>query len=163
MELTKLSDSGQSITVALMLTGGSPGSTAGGMKTTTVAVLFAAAISTFQREEYPHFFRRRIDDDVVKNAATILLMYLTLFFFGGLIISVSEGLPMLTCLFEAASAVGTVGLTLGITPGLGTLSRLILIMLMFFGRVGGLTLIFAALSGRQKNGSKYPHEKVTVG
>ena len=163
VELTKLSDAGQSITVALMLTGGSPGSTAGGMKTTTVAVLFAAAISTFQREEYPHFFRRRIDDDVVKNAATILLMYLTLFFFGGLIISVAEGLPMLTCLFEAASAVGTVGLTLGITPGLGTLSRLILIMLMFFGRVGGLTLIFAALSGRQKNGSKYPHEKVTVG
>ncbi|MCI6588954.1 MAG: Trk family potassium uptake protein [Clostridiales bacterium] len=163
VELTKLSDAGQSITVALMLTGGSPGSTAGGMKTTTVAVLFAAAISTFQREEYPHFFRRRIDDDAVKNAATILLMYLTLFFFGGLIISVSEGLPMLTCLFEAASAVGTVGLTLGITPGLGTLSQLILIMLMFFGRVGGLTLIFAALSGRQKNGSKYPHEKVTVG
>ena len=163
VELTKLSDAGQSITVALMLTGGSPGSTAGGMKTTTVAVLFAAAVSTFQREEYPHFFRRRIDDDAVKNAATILLMYLTLFFFGGLIISVSEGLPMLTCLFEAASAVGTVGLTLGITPGLGTLSRLILIMLMFFGRVGGLTLIFAALSGRQKNGSKYPHEKVTVG
>ena len=163
VELTKLSDAGQSITVALMLTGGSPGSTAGGMKTTTVAVLFASAISTFQREEYPHFFRRRIDDDVVKNAATILLMYLTLFFFGGLIISVAEGLPMLTCLFEAASAVGTVGLTLGITPGLGTLSRLILIVLMFFGRVGGLTLIFAALSGRQKNGSKYPHEKVTVG
>ena len=163
VELTKLSDAGQSITVALMLTGGSPGSTAGGMKTTTVAVLFAAAISTFQREEYPHFFRRRIDDDVVKNAATILLMYLTLFFFGGLIISIAEGLPMLTCLFEAASAVGTVGLTLGITPGLGTLSQLILIMLMFFGRVGGLTLIFAALSGRQKNGSKYPHEKVTVG
>lgn len=163
VELTKLSDAGQSITVALMLTGGSPGSTAGGMKTTTVAVLFAAAISTFQREEYPHFFRRRIDDDVVKNAATILLMYLTLFFFGGLIISIAEDLPMLTCLFEAASAVGTVGLTLGITPGLGTLSQLILIMLMFFGRVGGLTLIFAALSGRQKNGSKYPHEKVTVG
>ena len=163
VELTRLSDAGQSITVALMLTGGSPGSTAGGMKTTTVAVLFAAAISTFQREEYPHFFRRRIDDDVVKNAATILLMYLTLFFFGGLIISIAEDLPMLTCLFEAASAVGTVGLTLGITPGLGTLSQLILIMLMFFGRVGGLTLIFAALSGRQKNGSKYPHEKVTVG
>ena len=163
VELTRLSDAGQSITVALMLTGGSPGSTAGGMKTTTVAVLFAAAVSTFQREEYPHFFRRRIDDDVVKNAATILLMYLTLFFFGGLIISISEGLPMLTCLFEAASAVGTVGLTLGITPGLGTLSRLVLCMLMFFGRVGGLTLIFAALSGRQKNGSKYPHEKVTVG
>ena len=70
---------------------------------------------------------------------------------------------MLTCLFETASAVGTVGLTLGITPGLGLVSRLILIVLMFFGRVGGLTLIFAALSDRQKNASMLPKEKITVG
>ena len=66
-------------------------------------------------------------------------------------------------LFEAASAIGTVGLSLGITPGLGLVSKLILIALMFFGRVGGLTLIFAALSGRQKHVSKFPREKVTVG
>ena len=70
---------------------------------------------------------------------------------------------MLTCLFETASAVGTVGLSLGITPGLGTVPRLILIGLMFFGRVGGLTLIFAALSGTQKNVSRLPKEKITVG
>ena len=163
MDLTALSEAGQYITIALMLIGGSPGSTAGGMKTTTAAVLFAAAISTFRRKEYPHFFGRRIDDDVVKHAATILLMYLVLSFSGGLAISILEGLPMLTCLFETASAVGTVGLTLGITPGLGLASRLILIVLMFFGRVGGLTLIFAALSGRQKNASKLPKEKITVG
>ena len=163
MDLTALSEAGQYITIALMLIGGSPGSTAGGMKTTTAAVLFAAAISTFRRKEYPHFFGRRIDDDVVKHAATILLMYLVLSFSGGLAISILEGLPMLTCLFETASAVGTVGLTLGITPGLGFASRLILIVLMFFGRVGGLTLIFAALSGRQKNASKLPKEKITVG
>ena len=163
VELTRLSEAGQYITVALMLIGGSPGSTAGGMKTTTVAVLFAAAISTFRREECPHFFGRRIDDDVVKNASTILMLYLVLFFFGGLTISIAEELPMLIALFEAASAVGTVGLTLGVTPGLGTLSQIILIALMFLGRVGGLTLIFAALSGKQKNGAKYPREKVTVG
>ena len=100
---------------------------------------------------------------MVKNAATILLMYLALFFFGGLTISITEGLPILTCLFEAASAVGTVGLTLGITPSLGMVSRGILILLMFFGRVGGLTLIFAALSGVQRNVSKLPREKITVG
>ena len=163
MELTELSEAGQFITIVLMLIGGSPGSTAGGMKTTTVAVLFATAVSTFCRKEYTHFFGRRIDDDVVKNAATVLLMYLVLFFLGGLTISILEGLPMLTCLFEAASAVGTVGLTLGITPGLGGISRGILILLMFFGRVGGLTLIFAALSGVKKNVSKLPREKITVG
>lgn len=116
-----------------------------------------------ERKEHTNFFSRRIDDDVVKNAATILLMYWILFFFGGLFISRMEGLPMLTCLFETASAVGTVGLSLGITPSLGSLSRVILIILMFFGRVGGLTLIFAALSGKQKNVSKLPREKITVG
>ena len=163
VDLTALSEAGQSVTIALMLIGGSPGSTAGGMKTTTIAVLFAAAISTFCRKEYTHFFGRRIDNCVIKNAATILLMYLALFFSGGLIISIAEGLPMLTSLFDTASAVGTVGLTLGITPDLSALSRAVLILLMFFGRVGGLTLIFAALSGTQKNISKLPRDKITVG
>ena len=162
-DLTALSEAGQAVTIVLMLIGGSPGSTAGGMKTTTVAVLFANAISTFRRQESSHYFGRRVDDDVVKNAATVLVLYLALFFFGGLAISLAEGLPMLTCLFEAASAVGTVGLTLGITPELGVVSQIILILLMFCGRVGGLTLIFAALAGTSKKGSVYPREKVTVG
>ena len=81
----------------------------------------------------------------------------------GFSLCVSEGLPMLTCLFETASAVGTVGLSLGITPELNLLSRSVLILLMFFGRVGGLTLIFAALSSAQKKVSKLPKEKITVG
>lgn len=163
VELTDLSEAGQFITIALMLIGGSPGSTAGGLKTTTIAVLFTTAISTFRRRENANIFGRRIDDDVVKNATTISLMYITLCCTGGLIISVSEGLPMITCLFETASAVGTVGLSLGITPELNLLSRVVLILLMFFGRVGGLTLIFAALSGVQKKVSKLPKEKITVG
>ena len=163
VELTDLSEAGQFITIALMLIGGSPGSTAGGLKTTTIAVLFTTAISTFRRRENANIFGRRIDDDVVKNATTISLMYITLCCTGGLIISVSEGLPMITCLFETASAVGTVGLSLGITPELKLLSRVVLILLMFFGRVGGLTLIFAALSGVQKKVSKLPKEKITVG
>lgn len=162
-DLTKLSEPGGYITMALMLTGGSPGSTAGGMKTTTLAVLAATAAATFRRREHAVFFGRRLDGDVVRNAATISLMYITLFFGGALIISMAEGLPMYVCLFETASAVGTVGLTLGVTPGLGALSRLILVGLMFFGRVGGLTLIFAALSGAKKTGSKLPQEKITVG
>ena len=161
--MTSLRESGQAIIILLMLIGGSPGSTAGGMKTTTIAVLFATALSTFRRKEDTHFFGRRIEDDVVKNAATIGVLYIALFFFGGLAISMAEGLSLLTCLFETASAVGTVGLSLGITPGLGILSRVILILLMFFGRVGGLTLIFAALSGTQKQVAKLPLEKITVG
>ena len=163
MDLTSLSDPGKLIIMALMLIGGSPGSTAGGMKTTTVAVLSATALASFRREDQVHLFDRRIDDDIVKNAVTILLMYLALSLAGGLIISISEGLPIMDCLFETVSAVGTVGLSLGITPSLGTLSRIVLILLMFFGRVGGLTLIFATLSGARKNTARFPQEKITVG
>lgn len=82
---------------------------------------------------------------------------------GGIIISCLEGLPMLTCLFETASAIGTVGLSLGVTPELGMVSRGILILLMFLGRVGGLTLVFAAVSGTHTNMLRLPKEKITVG
>lgn len=163
VDLTEMSEAGKWIIIVLMLVGGSPGSTAGGMKTTTVAVLFATASATFRQKEDTHIFGRRINDGVVKNAATILLMYLVLFFSGALIISMVEGLPMLTCLFETASAVGTVGLSLGITSKLGILSRMILVLLMFLGRVGGLTLIYAALSGPRETMSRLPQEKIMVG
>lgn len=72
------------------------------------------------------------------------MMYITLFVTGAFIINVTDGISIGKCLFETASAVGTVGLTLGITPQLGILSRIVLIILMFMGRVGGLTLIYAA-------------------
>ena len=162
-DLTLLSESGLLVIILLMLVGGSPGSTAGGMKTTTLAVLISTAASVFHRKKHTHFFGRRISDDTVRSAATILTMYLTLFLTGGCIISRVEGLPLLTCLFETASAVGTVGLTLGITPQLSAISRGILILLMYFGRVGGLTLIFAAVSGRACSTARLPEEKLTVG
>ena len=90
-------------------------------------------------------------------------MYITLFLTGGMIISRIDNIPLITALFETASAIGTVGLSLGITSELGIISHLILIFLMFLGRVGGLTLVFAALSERKTNSSKYPQEKITVG
>ena len=162
-DLTALSETGQTLTIGLMLIGGSPGSTAGGMKTTTAAVLVACAIAVFRRRENGRFFGRRIADDTVKNALTVFLMYISLFLLGGMIISRVEGLPILTCLFETASAIGTVGLTLGITPGLHLISKLILISLMFLGRIGGMTLIFATLSANKNTLSKLPLEKITVG
>ena len=158
-----LSEAGIGIIILLMLIGGSPGSTAGGMKTTTVTVLFANAKAVFRRKEETDLFGRRIPNETIRTAATILILYVTLFFCGGVIMSIIEELPMITCLFETASAIGTVGLTLGITPQLGVVSRALLIFLMFFGRVGGLTLIFAAVSGTNKHFSKLPQEKITVG
>lgn len=162
-DLTLISETGTAITIMLMLIGGSPGSTAGGMKTTTLAVLFSTAISVFRRREHTHFFGRRVNDDTIRNAATILMMYVILFLTGGFLISHIESLPLLTCLYETASAIGTVGLTLGITPNLEIASQIILIVLMYIGRVGGLTLIFSALSGNQGNTARLPQEKITVG
>lgn len=162
-DLTKISEVGLAIMICMMLIGGSPGSTAGGMKTTTVATLFSSAVAVFRGKEYTQFFGRRVEDGTIHSAATILTMYLTLFLTGGCIISRVEGIPLITCLFETASAVGTVGLTLGITPGLGALSRCILIVLMYCGRVGGLTLVFAAFSSRPTSAVRLPQEKLTVG
>ena len=163
VNLTLISETGLAITILLMLIGGSPGSTAGGMKTTTFAVMLSTAVSVFRRKEHAHFFGRRIADETIRNAATILTMYLTLFLAGGFLISRIENLPLLTCLFETGSAIGTVGLTLGITPDLSVLSQLILVSLMYLGRVGGLTLIFAALSTTKGNTARFPQEKMTVG
>ncbi len=162
-DLSRMSSTGQAVTIILMLIGGSPGSTAGGMKTTTIAVLIFSAISVFRRKDSVECFNRRIADSAIKDASAILLMYIVLFITGGIVISGIENLPLNVCLFETASAIGTVGLTLGITPTLGSISRIILIALMFFGRVGGLTVIFAAVSASRRNISKKPQEKITVG
>lgn len=162
-DLTMMTEAGLGIVIALMLVGGSPGSTAGGMKTTTLAVLIANTLASFRRKEDAQMFGRRLEDSAVKNAATIFMMYIVFFFGGAIVISAVESLPFSTCLFETASAIGTVGLTLGITPGLGVVSQIILMILMFLGRVGGLTLIYAALSGSGKKISKLPQEKITVG
>ena len=137
--------------------------TAGFMKTTTFALLLLNVLATFQSRDDVTAFGRRIDVGVIKNAATIAMMYFILFFAGGMTISVYEGLPLSSCLFEAASAVGTVGLTLGITPKLHILSQIILIILMYLGRVGGLTLIYAVFSDKNKRKARLPLDKIIVG
>lgn len=162
-DLTAMSEVGQAVILLLMLIGGSPGSTAGGMKTTTLAVLVGNTFAVFRRRENPQLFNRRVSNETVSQAATVLMMYTVLFLSGGLVISRVENLPLLSCLFETASAIGTVGLSLGITPQLGRISQMILIALMFFGRVGGLTLIFAALSNVQRVNARLPQERITVG
>ena len=133
------------------------------MKVTTLAVLVSNAVTAFRRREDPQLFKRRLEPSAVRNAAAILLLYLGLTFAGAAVISAAEGLPLGACLYETASAAGTVGLTLGLTPQLGTLSQGILILLMFFGRVGGLTLIYAAFSGHDLTYARYPKEMITVG
>ena len=107
----------------MMLVGGSPGSTAGGMKTTTLAVLIANTLACFRRKEDAQMFGRRIETSTIKNAATIFMMYIVLFFGGAIVISTVEDLSFSTCLFETASAIGTVGLTLELHGNWGLFHR----------------------------------------
>lgn len=163
INLNKVSEVGLMIFIILMLVGGSPGSTAGGMKTTTIAVIVSSIISVFKNKSNAELFKKRISDQNVKKAFAIFFLYLLLFLSSGLIINKIENIPLITCLFETASAIGTVGLTLGITPALGVISKTILILLMFFGRLGGLTLIYATLGDRKQQLYKYPLGEVIVG
>lgn len=162
-DLAAMHESGTVIMTILMLIGGSPGSTAGGMKTTTVAVLFLSAVAVFRRKNDVTGFSRRIPEDAIRNAGAILFIYFSLFLTSGIIISRVEGLPLLTCLFETGSAAGTAGLTLGITAGLSTFSHILLMLLMFFGRMGGLTMIYAAVPSGAGGNARMPLENINVG
>lgn len=158
-----MSENGQLVTVVLMLTGGAPGSTAGGMKVTTFAVLIIAALAVFKRKQSPEAFGRRLAPEAVTSATAIFLLYISMALMGAMVISSVENLPMMTALFETASAVGTAGLTLGVTPGFSVMSKVILILLMFFGRVGGLTFVYVFMAGRISRESALPEEKIVVG
>ncbi len=163
VDLSAMTPVSRAIMMVLMLIGGSPGSTAGGLKTTTIAVLLLGMIASFAKKENIEILGRRITDSTVRYASTIFLMYVTLFSVGGCIISVADHVSLSRSLFESASAIGTVGLTLGLTPGLGMVSRTVLVILMYLGRVGPLTLVYASHASRVQNISKMPVENINVG
>ena len=162
-DLTIMDESGSLLMIILMLIGGSPGSTAGGMKTTTIAVLFLSALTVFNKKNDVEAVNRRLSEETVRSAGAILFIYLVFFITGAIIISKVEGLPLITCLFETASAIGTVGLTLGITSFLSAPSKIVLMVLMFFGRIGCLTIIYATVPGNDNKLSRLPLEKVAIG
>ena len=149
--------------IFLMLTGGSPGSTAGGFKTTSLAIVFLTVRAVYAKRDGVNTFGRRIPQDVLRSAVAIIVMYIMLFVAGSVAITLIEGLPLSMVLFECASAIGTVGLTLGCTTSLGPISQIILILLMYFGRVGGLTMIYALVSGHIPAPSQLPQERITIG
>ena len=162
VDLAQMSEPGKLLTILLMLTGGSPGSTAGGFKTTTFAVLALSAIAVFRRRHSAQCFGRRVQEGVLQSACAIFWLYMLLFLTGGILICCIDQVPVMETLFEAASAIGTVGLSLGGTARFSAASRMILMFLMYFGRVGGLTMIYAFTAGRA-SASQFPQEPVTVG
>lgn len=163
VELSRISEPGQLLTILLMLTGGSPGSTAGGFKTTTLAVLLLSAAAVFRKRRGAQCFGRRVQDGVLQSACAVFMLYVLFFLAGGILICAIDQVPLMDALFEAASAIGTVGLSLGGTARFSMASRMILVFLMYVGRVGGLTLVYAVLAGNGASASQFPQEHITVG
>lgn len=152
------------LTVILMLIGGSPGSTAGGLKTVTCAILVLTVISVIRGREDTEVFGRRLTKEIVYKSFIIVFIGLSLVIGVTMILSYTEvGASFIDLLYEASSALGTVGLTLGLTPSLSSLGKIFIMIMMYLGRVGPLTVMLALTRKRKKSGYKYPEGKILIG
>ncbi|MBR3967576.1 MAG: Trk family potassium uptake protein [Clostridia bacterium] len=158
------SEAGRLVNVFLFFIGGSSGSTAGGIKTTTFAVLLIHAFSSMRGKSYPSALDRRISDGAVKKAITIFFTNLSLALIGGAVImSLQPSLGMSDVLFETFSAMGTVGMTTGITRELCTVSKYIIITLMYLGRVGSISFAAAMMQKKAPPNISVPTEEIIIG
>ena len=158
-----MSDGGKFVTMLLMFVGGSPGSTAGGVKTTTFAVILVMAASAVAHRASPVFLGRRIPDDVLHKAVSVVVINLGFALAGTLILCIGQRFPLTDALFECVSAIGTVGMTTGITRDLNTLSALAVAVLMFAGRVGSVSFAMALVERKARPAVTYPTEDLTIG
>ena len=155
---------GRSLTILLMFVGASPGSTGGGIKTSTAGILLMTVICVIRGREDTEIFKKRINKDLVYKAFTIVTLSLGIVIGVTMILSITEvGASLEYLIYEVVSAFGTVGLTLGLTPNLTTIGKVMVALTMYCGRVGPMTL-FLALTNRKKNkGIRYPEDKILVG
>ena len=164
IDQSALSDSGKLTSVFLMITGGSPGSTAGGIKTTTLAVIIISTIAGASNHENSVIFKKKIAAESIKQAHMIATTYIIFAVVSTCLICAFEPhIPLSDILFEVASAIGTVGLTTGITPTLSEASKIVLIILMYAGRLGAMTLMLVLSERHSKVPLDRPSEKVIVG
>lgn len=162
LNLNLLNDTSVILLILLMLIGGSSGSTAGGIKTTTIAVLFLNVFAVLHKKKHIECFKRRLESNIMQRASSIVMLYTVLFITASLVISLVEQVTVKESLFTAASAIGTSGLALREPSLYSPLSLVILSLLMFFGRIGGLTILLA-LSDTQPPQQQMPEEKITIG
>ena len=162
-DTASLSSGSLLLTMALMFIGGSPGSTAGGIKTTTIAVILLHTIAGVRREQSTHIFGRSIGDDALKKATSVLFTNLFLVLGGVLLICGVQTLPLTDVLFEAFSAIGTVGMSTGVTRSLSQFSRAVIIFLMYCGRVGSISFAVALLEKKALPPVTLPQERITIG
>ena len=164
IDTAALTPSSKLLTIILMFIGGSPGSTAGGVKTTTVAIMICYVWRNLRGDSECNIYKRRVGDDTVKKAGVIICINLML----GLTITLlichlQGGAPITDILFEVYSAIGTVGMSTGITRDLTSLSRILIILTMYCGRVGSMTFALAFTEKRKTAHITLPEEKITVG
>lgn len=159
-----LSPASKILTVFLMFIGGSPGSTAGGIKTTTLAVIAISTFNGITRRQSKGIFGRRLEKDAIHKASSVVFTNLSLAIFGVIaILAIQPNTDIGDVIFECVSAIGTVGMTTGITRDLATASRLIVAFLMFCGRVGSVSFALALMEKKAAPPVKNPREKITIG
>ena len=158
-----LADASKLLTIMLMFVGGSPGSTAGGIKTTTLVVIAVSTISGVMRKQSAGFLGRRFEKDALQRAAAVLFTNMSLALTGAFLISAVQDLPFLDILFEVFSAISTVGMTTGITRELSAFSCLVIIFLMYCGRVGSVSFATALLEKKSRPKVVYPEENIMIG
>ncbi len=166
VNIKELSDSSKFVLILLMFVGGSPGSTAGGIKTVTLAVVVITAVAALRKRSEVEMFKRSVRIVVVGRAITVTLLFVAVLFAATLILTITEnsrGFTLSEVMFEAGSALGTVGLTTGITPFLTNAGKLIIIAVMLIGRLGPLTLLAALTFNLKPVRYNYPDEAVIVG
>ena len=151
------------LTIVLMFIGGSPGSTAGGVKTTTIAVILIYVISNLRGENGCNVFHRRIGDEVIKKASMVFCLNLFLGLMSVTLILATSNLRMSDVLFEVYSAISTVGMTTGITRDLNVVGRIVIIILMYCGRIGSMTFALSFVAKPETKGLSLPEEKITIG
>lgn len=163
IDTASLSSGGMLTTIVLMFVGGSPGSTAGGIKTTTLFVIVLYIRSYLLRQKDCVAFKHRMDTEVVKKACIVVFIHLFLAIIGSMIILSVQSLPMPDVLFEVFSAGGTVGMSTGITRQLNDISKIVIMILMFFGRMGSLTFAMSFTERRKTEEIRYMAEPIIVG
>lgn len=166
--LSELTDTSKLFTLLLMFIGGSPAGTAGGIKTVTIGVLALCAYSTIKGNEQTVVFKRRIPFNIISRALTIVMIGISVVFISVGCLSLSEDFSFMEILFETVSAFATVGTTLGITSYLSFIGKIMIIIVMFIGRLGPITITVALMvrQGNKENNKgniQYPEEKVMVG
>ncbi len=162
VDLASLTSGGGLLTIVLMFIGAGPGSTGGGVKVTTVAVCLLTLASYIRGRREVGAFNRRLDEGQIHRAAAGVTLYMTLAIAGGFLILCTQNFPLQDALFEVFSAMSTVGLSTGITRELSGLNRAVLIVMMFCGRIGSLSMMMA-LAERIPPRVKDPVERITIG